>query len=317
MTEKEIKRLLQDYLKGTISAHDEKRLEEFDAKLMSHGQDLPHGNNAKVQARKALLQTLSSRQRKRVIRLGFRMAASIALVLGMGYALVQFNKTEAPVTVNVLERSTEWGQKSTLELPDGTMVKLNSGSMIRFPETFSEDFREVELFGEAFFDVTENPDKPFLIKSDGLQTTVLGTSFNVNAYTDTDEIAVTVLTGKVKIASNETEILLHPNEQGTYNRVSNQMSKEVTDIEKYIDWKDGIIHFDGATMEEIALILERWYGVNVLFGNESIKQCNLTATYQNELLTAVLESIVFTKKGLSYEYTEDQEILITGKCNIN
>ncbi|MEO1011620.1 MAG: FecR domain-containing protein, partial [Bacteroidota bacterium] len=172
MTEKEIKRLLRDYLKGTISAYDEKRLEEFDAKkafaitpfgpvplYFSCCENLGCG-------------TLAWRQRKRVLRLGFRVAASVALLLGMGYAIVQFNKTEVPVTVSIVERSTEWGQKSTLELPDGTMVKLNSGSTLRFPETFSEDFREVELSGEAFFDVTQNPDKPFLIKSGNLRTIV-------------------------------------------------------------------------------------------------------------------------------------------------
>ncbi|RUA15079.1 MAG: hypothetical protein DSY83_08230 [Flavobacteriia bacterium] len=142
----------------------------------------------------------------------------------------------------------------------------------------------------------------------------MGTSFNVNTYPDNDQVAVTVATGKVKVASHENEIHLGPNEQGVFDKKTKTISKKMPDIATFLNWKDGIIHFEDTSLAKVAESLERWYGVTFIFEKESLGDCHITANFNNELLPAVLESIVYAKKGLRYEFLENNKILIKGRC---
>ncbi|WP_108425743.1 FecR family protein [Flagellimonas amoyensis] len=314
MTEKEIKGLMEKYLNGTITKKEESLLELFDIDLLSknHGK-IAHGPAHKKRVAQKLAQR-TNRQERPIYKWA-KVAASIAVLIGVAYTVHVNTRVEEKIEPIVeLTKTTKWGQKLNITLADGTRIRLNSGSTITYPDRFEGTVREVVLEGEAFFDVAKNPNKPFVIKSGEVLTTVLGTSFNINTYADSEQIAVTVATGKVKVASQENEIHLGPNEQGVFDKKTKTISKKVTDITTFLNWKDGIIHFEDTRLANVAESLERWYGVTFVFENGNVGDCHVTATYSNELLSAVLESIAYAKKGLHYEFLENNTILIKGRC---
>ncbi|SFC45629.1 FecR family protein [Flagellimonas taeanensis] len=316
MTEKRIKGLMEKYLNGTITKKEESLLERFDGRLLSKNhKDVFKDERHRKQIERLLSQNIS-RPRKRIsLPKWARVAASIALMAVVAYSVHVYTKVEEKVEPIVeMTKTTEWGQKLNLSLADGTQIRLNSGSTITYPDRFEGDVREVVLEGEAFFDVAKNPDKPFVIRSGEVLTTVLGTSFNINTYPDSQQIAVTVASGKVKVASHENEIHLGPNEQGIFDKKTKTISKKMTDIATFLNWKDGIIHFEDTSLAQVVESLERWYGVTFVFENENLRNCHVTATYKNEMLPAVMESIAYAKKGLRYEFLENDKILIKGKC---
>ena len=317
MTENEIKVLMNKYLNGTITKEEEYLLEAFDHKLLSKNhKDVFKNPKHKQQLVQKLVKGIDNSRRKNPMYKWVGIAASLIIIIGLGYFgfnhySINREVVQPPVQ---LVKSTKWGQKLNLVLADGTQVYLNSGSTIKFPQRFSGNSREVELQGEAFFDVAKNPNKPFIIKSDEVETTVLGTSFNINTYSDSRQVAVTVATGKVKVASQASKVLLLPNEQGVFDKASKSISKEKIDIAAFLNWKDGIIHFEDASLSEVLQTLERWYGVTFVVDNENIGDCHITATYDNERLDAILESIAYAKKGIRYQFLDNHKIQLMGRC---
>ena len=316
MTENEIKGLMEKYLNGTITKQEESLLEQFDGGLLvKNSKNTFKNENQRKRIAKQLSDGITKPKRNKSILRWTKAAASLALLMGLGY-FFHFKMKPEPVVEPIVEiiKTTEWGQKLNITLADGTQVRLNSGSTLKYPSRFEGNLRQVELIGEAFFDVAKNPKIPFVIQSGEVQTTVLGTSFNVDTYPDDDQIAVTVSTGKVKVASQENEIILEPNEQGVFHKKTKTMTKERVDIAAALHWKNGIIHFEDVPLAKALETLEKWYGVTFVLENKNAGNCHISASYNNELLTTVLESIVFAKKGLQYEFLEDQKILIKGKC---
>lgn len=318
MNEKEVKSLMKKYLNGTISEREERLLEQFDANLLSRNlKSVFKTENQKKRMGEKISKNITPRHKVAAHRNWIRLVASVILVIGLGYLYYykQSNNLIQQQPIVHITKTTGGGEKLSLTLADGTKVKLNSGSTITFPESFAGNTREVTLVGEAFFDVTKNAQKPFIVKSRDLSTTVLGTSFNVNAYKDHQKVSVTVVTGKVGIRGKKGEAFLNPNEQGMFNRDQESISKTEVNVANFIQWKDGIIYFDDITLKEAMRKLERWYGVTFVFENEKSGECHISGTYDNEALSAVLESIIYVKKGLQYEYLENHKILIKGNCS--
>lgn len=232
-----------------------------------------------------------------------KYAAVIALLVISGIALWKQhgipnkNTPVAEVSVNFILSSTEKGQKRNLVLSDGTRIKLNSESSIKFPEKFNGSIRAVYLEGEAFFEVARDTSRPFIIHSGRLATKVLGTSFNIKAYPENEEMRVAVVTGKVQVTAiqeaQESAILL-PNDMFT----TNNLTKEVyiarnTDISKEIAWKDGILLYTDISLSEIITDLERWYGVKFIVEKGISKKATYSGTFDNQNLENVM-------MGLSY-----------------
>ena len=317
MTENHIKELMKKYLNGTITKEEEKLLEEFDQKLLlNNNKSIFKHTTHKDKVYRRLLKGIQMEPKASPFRPWFKIAASLALLLGLGYLTLLLFDNPAPVEQQMVlvTKSTQWGQKLNIVLSDGTEVYLNSGSSITYPDHFASDIREVELIGEAFFDVAKNPDKPFLIQSGEVETMVLGTSFNVNTYPESEQIAVTVATGRVKVASKESEVFLMPHEQGVYHRKTKSISKEKIELATYLNWKEGILHFEDVALSKVIATLERWYGVRFVVENDDIGDCHLTASYDNARLDAILESIVYAKKGLQYEILDNKRVRLKGKC---
>ena len=155
----------------------------------------------------------------------------------------------------------------SLRLNDGTIVWLNSQSSIRYPVAFVGEDRQVEITGEAYFEVAKNLSKKFIVASNGLNIEVLGTHFNVNSYNDNKNIKVTLLEGSVKIIKGGGTYILKPGQQA---QVANEIQVfNGANIESVMAWKNGFFSFSGTSVEELMNIIGRWYNVEIVF-NKSI-----------------------------------------------
>lgn len=246
-----------------------------------------------------------------------KVAASLIFAIAIGFSLHQYTKQSTVVDEIVfIEKSNPNGRKSTIVLPDGSKAILNSDSKIRYEKGFNENFREVILEGEAFFEVEKKPSRPFIVSTGDISTTVLGTSFNVRAYAKSDNIQVAVVTGKVEVKKasyygNETEdvVFLTPSKIATYQREERKITTSSFNMEEVVGWKDGILIFKNADQTEIAKRLKAWYGLAIEFeGGKNIMNKRYTGKFDNNSLEYVLKAISYTSE-ISYEITDNKVIL--------
>jgi len=322
MTEKEFYQLLDRYLQATCTEEEKTSVENF----IQNNLDKPSEIAAWEQERK---NEAARRLKGRVmsdIRTSARsvhvekfkwvsIAASILLIAVLGYLFIG-NQNEA-FEIPLITKNTTPGQKLTVQLSDGTTVFLNAGSSLSFPEQFKEN-REVHLSGEAFFEVTKKPSKPFIVKSGVLRTEVLGTSFNVKAYPEEKEIQVTVASGKVQVkraGSTDKAPILAKGQQAHYDINEGKLAFKEVDPARFLLWKDGIIQFGDESLVQAFNRLERWYGVEFEMDERALQNCFISSTYQDETLENILMSMNFIN-GISYEFINDTKIKITGTaCN--
>lgn len=172
------------------------------------------------------------------------------------------------------------GGEYHLVLSDGTHVYLNSMSVLKYPVQFHDQKREVELTGEAYFDVASSA-KPFLVKSNGMVAEVLGTEFNVNAYPEKSEVVTTLVDGQIRIGlegSEGTSRVLEPDEQAVWKTGNRNFDVKKVDVLLYTAWKDGEINFYNERLEDIMTTLTRWYSAEVFYMNPSVKELRFSGS---------------------------------------
>lgn len=160
---------------------------------------------------------------------------------------------------------TPKGGQYQVDLPDGSKVWLNAGSLLRYPINFNGNVRKVELTGEAYFEVAKNANKPFRVVSNKQVVEVLGTHFNISSYIDEASVKTTLLEGSVKvlsIGSNQSK-LLKPGEQSNINYLNNTFSVQAVNTEEAVAWKNGYFLFVDEDMKSIMSKFARWYNVDV------------------------------------------------------
>jgi transmembrane sensor len=319
MNKQELEQLIERYLAGECTSEEKNYLMEFFDSYRASEEIWDTeglGDMAKfkhILYREIKSKSMSGEQKLRFVdrslfKRTIKFAATIVIVLGLGLVVynLQDQATPAdlagPLLVDWNTKNTASGEKLTFRLSDGTVVKLNSDSKLTFPGTFLDSVRVVELEGEAFFDVTKDPIRPFLIRTKDITTSVLGTSFNINAYPESNHIAVSVVTGKVKVekvsyknVDDPVNVLyLYPTRKATYVKEDHKLIESDFVIEQEIGWKQGIIYFKDASESDVVERLERWYGVDIQVKNSSLREWGLTASFDNQMLDAVLLSLSHT-----------------------
>ena len=245
----------------------------------------------------------------------FRAAAVVLIAALIGIVAYQ-NWTlfdEEPVEPALREISTALAQRVNLTLSDGTRVLLNAGSTLRLPETFEANKREVYLQGQAFFNVEKNPDRPFIIHSGDVETRVLGTSFSLRAYPGEQEITVAVKEGRVSFKAADTttgqQVILSPDELGRFDLSASRIeSQPVDDMALYLGWVDGYLKFKETPLEDVAVELERRYGVQIRFKDEGLKSLSLTALLKSRSIKNVLD-VISTSLNIRYQLHENEVVL--------
>ncbi len=232
-----------------------------------------------------------------------KIAASILLLCAFSFLFYYLGNQSTAMEKAVelmIEKETEPGQRLTTKLPDGSVVTLNSGTKLTFPEKFDDNQRIVELNGEAFFEVEHDKDRPFIVRSNGSIVKVLGTSFNVRTYLEEAMINVAVSTGKVSFTSPDDKeaIILSPNQMITYQSGQQGIVVEKVDALDVFGWKDKILYFKNSELKDIIRELERWYGVRIVAKKDFSFKGNFTGEFENKSLENVLI-------GLSYLYEFD------------
>lgn len=212
--------------------------------------------------------------------------------------------------------STKRGSKSKIQLPDGTQVWLNADSRITYKENFQGELREVELTGEAFFDVVRDESRPFIIHTSTIDVKVLGTAFNVRSYANEKNTETSLIHGSIEVtlvkSADKRKITLKPNDKliVTYDEAAleqkdkarphsplltlgriNYRKKDSSALETL--WVDNKLAFDEEPLEEIALKIERWYDVKVIIADEELKKEKFSGIFEDENLEQVLEALRF------------------------
>ncbi len=284
-------------------------LEQASKKFHGHFETSPeHQERSWSKIRSELSQPGGVAQKKsRSYRTRWRIAASVIIVIGLGSLIGLYTNTvrnsNNEMAVNTKTVRSELGKRSKLTLPDGTIVIMNSGTKITYPEKFDPNARSVSLTGEAYFDVVEDSARPFTVVAQGVKTNVLGTTFNVRAYDYYDNVKVSLTSGKVvmQLPDNADELILKPGQEAIYDLGANKYKLGEFDREEVLGWQNGVLHFDNASEEQVISILEHWYNVNIeMVSSTSNDWENLTAKFDNEPLENVLISLGYTL-GFNYE----------------
>lgn len=188
--------------------------------------------------------------------------------------------------------TTKTGKSADLVLPDGTKVWLYADSKITYPKAFGGDERTVFLEGQAEFDVTHDPDHPFVVMTNSLDARVLGTEINVSTYPD-EAGHVALIRGIVVVTAHGAgrSVKLNPG-QGVTVENNGMLTVKEESMERYLKWKEGYLYFDNETLNEIAGILGKWYNVQIEFDNPALRQTRVHFSCdRNENLPRVIELI--------------------------
>lgn len=246
-----------------------------------------------------------------------KIAAILLVTATFSYLfyIYQHNISQTP---ELIQKIAADGEKVRFVLPDGTQVHLNSESKLTFPSTFSDSTRNVQLQGEGFFIVTHDAVRPFQVSTKDITTKVLGTSFSIRSYPEDNQAVVAVRSGKVSVTEagafeEQADVILEPNEYANYSFANRQFTTG-EGITAYTAWNSGILLYNDKELGEVAYQLERWYGVDIHFENETIKTCVVRGEHRDESLTNVLEAITY---AFDMEYKiEGRTVLLTGQgCN--
>lgn len=249
-------------------------------------------------------------------RAWLRIAVVLAIILLPIYA-IYFQNMEVFVDetpeLRIVTKSNPIGQKSLIQLPDGSKVWLNSESRITYQEHFSDSIRSVTLEGEAFFAVVKDSLRPFVVDLQLLSVTVLGTEFNVSAFEGDKDLRVTLVEGSVVVSDNSLDLTLAPGtglkyskEKKDYHKFSKFDNPDL--FYKTTEWRNGKLVFDGGNFEDFVREIKRWYGVQVYVDGNPNSGWNIRASFENELLTNVMDAVSYNK-GFSYKL-KDKELTI-------
>lgn len=228
--------------------------------------------------------------KSRIIYWATGVAAALALAFTTGLKVSDANHPAQQYTV-VADR----GQKSVVDLPDGSRVRLNSASRITYSSDFNRKDRNISLEGEAFFEVAKNKKIPFIVTADKVTVKAVGTRFNVMAYRDRGEIVTTLVEGEVITAAGPAADTLLPRRQSHYSRTTGLMTTtDAPNEEHLVPWTANEILLADESLADVAGILEKMYDVNIIFADEEIKGYSYTGLIRNNSLMNVLDLITGT-----------------------
>lgn len=209
--------------------------------------------------------------------------------------------------------AVERGQKANVTLPDGSKAWLNSESKLTYSAEFNIAKRELQLEGEAYFEVAHNPQKPFIVRSKDMSVEALGTAFSVKAYNEDSLISSVLMRGKVRVTTPSGELTLLPNEKVMFDKTSHTMKQsKVTNATAFKGWINNELHFENESLDEIAKSIQRMYNVDVMFASENIKNQRYTGTVNNKSLESVLNFIKLTSP-VSFKINKKQVTLFENK----
>jgi transmembrane sensor len=220
---------------------------------------------------------------------GLRIAAVLLVALVISNLFFLSKPDQNNLLVQLQTITTPMGAKSKIVLPDSSIVWLNSGSTLSYPQQFGEN-RPVTLVGEAYFEVSKS-EKPFVVSTNYGDVKVKGTSFNVKAYTDDNAFETTLEEGVVafKVKNIENEVTLQPGEQ--IEKTAKGFNVKQVETKYFTSWKDGKLLFNREPFPDFIKKLERWYNVKIEYSDPELDKLWYTGTIEMETISEVMEMI--------------------------
>lgn len=218
------------------------------------------------------------------------------LMFGLGTLLIVQNISSND---NYITIKNPKGTRSEINLADGSKVWLNSNSVLTYPKEFKGDMRSLELQGEAYFEVEHNPLKPFVVKSNNISVTALGTEFYVSSYTPEGSIYTGLIDGKIKIDAFDQEVILDEPAALRVSNLSNKIFFQKNPNPAFYSWKEGKMMFDNTNLMDFAERLEHWYNIEVNVHREIMSKYTFTITVRDEPVDEIFELL---KEILPIEY---------------
>ena len=225
--------------------------------------------------------TISSQGNTQVIKFNGKIAYNTG---GSPDAEISFNTIYTPR-----------GGRYQVELPDGSQVWLNAASSLRFPTSFKGSERRVEITGEAYFEVAKNTRMPFIVKVNSSEVRVLGTHFNINAYSDESTLTTTLLEGAVQFTNGKSTYTLKPGDQAELSRTGQVKLLSDVDLENVVAWKNGLLHFENDDINAVMRKLSRWYNIEAVY-NTDVKDHFFAEIPSKSNLSEVLKVLELTGK---------------------
>jgi ferric-dicitrate binding protein FerR (iron transport regulator) len=320
MTKAAFEKLLQKQAEGRTSALENQKIDRIWEQVQDRSPAFDWDNIPELEVKQRIQSGINQRivgtakPKTKYIGNYFFKVAAVFLLLIVGVAIFKTVYQQKEVQVAMLNRRTNKVQRAQVTLPDGTKVHLNVNSSLSFPETFDGDSRTVHLSGEAFFEVTHDPSRPFYVQSSTLNTKVLGTSFNISSYAG-EENMVTVKTGKVQVsmtADQNQQVYLLPNESASLPIGSLNLISGKTDASSVIGWTSGKLEFEAVPFDQVISRLEKYYHTPLELSNYENKGCLITASFENKGLNFILSNLQLLVK-FNYRENEAGEFIIDFK----
>lgn len=239
-------------------------------------------------------------------------AAAVLFIPLLVTLMVQHWGNDEQELAQMMEIKTNPGMTTSLTLPDGTLVFLNSESTLSYPSHFDGDTRNVNLQGEAYFEVAKDPEKKFIVStSHQSQIEVLGTHFNVEAYEKENRVSATLVEGKIgfiyKCDNTSKKVLMTPGQKLVYDPKDSKVQLYATSGESEIAWKEGKIIFRNTPLEEGLRMLEKRYNVEFIIKNNRLKGDSFTGTFTNQRLERILEYFQLSSQ-IRWRYLDSSDI---------
>ena len=344
MEKEHLTELLKKYVDGECTPEEIKLIDQW---FLSHEENPDDDRLIDVYERENLESTLFERikanmqlrpEPQQIERLSsrkmiwYRAAAAVVITMLAGLGLYLYGERNISeeglsVTKTNISHLTNDTKNITLHmLSDGTVITLQPNGSIEFPDVFPADKREIVLKGEAFFDVTKDKNRPFIINTGDVTVKVLGTSFNVRAYEGAKEITVAVKTGKVSVYAkggeidakkntNKQEVILTPNQEVVYNIVNENFSRKIVDDPQIILEKPTLfaMEYDATPVAKIFQVVEENYGIDIVYDEAALSLCSLTTSMAEEGLYERIE-IICQAIGAKYEMVDGKIVVTSSGC---
>lgn len=260
---------------------------------------LLHGEDKQVQQQAGRQQYFLHRGIARFLR----VAAMIVVAFGLGY-FWQSEKTEGPIAMQTI--SVPAGQCVNVTLPDGSNIWLNAQTTIQYPVSFNKGNRQVKLDGEAYFDVAKDSKRPFIVNTKECSVEVLGTKFNIDAYSSRDKFETVLMEGSVKVSmlDDPTQaVSLKPNNK-VYRSNGKLLTQKVSNYERY-RWKEGLICFVDEPFKVVMEDFEKFYGLTIVVNNQKVTQYLYTGKFKQT--DGVDYALSLLQKNIHFTYQRDRE----------
>ncbi|HKO80010.1 MAG TPA: FecR domain-containing protein [Chitinophagaceae bacterium] len=344
----QIQDLIRKYNAGLCTAEEKSLLEQWYLSFEWDATPIPFNEKELAELKNKTWQSLSKEKNNHGLLLGepakviaihrkrrywwYAAAACLAFVFFATWKWWPDGSGKVPGIVYQQQLVTQKGSRSQMLLPDGSKVWLNAGSKLDYPEKFNSKTRDVQLQGEAYFEVMKDSEKPFFVHTNSFDIKVLGTGFNVRAYPDEDSAVTALVHGSVEVIVGKKEkrtILLRPNEKITLPMntgigeaekainntpgvpditiVKEKMAVVEDTVQSETAWINNKLAFKKMALENVALLLEKWFDADIRFKNEDRKALHFTGVYTTETLDEILYTLEATG---TFHYEKDSNGLI-------